>query len=112
LCGFIEKERIKLEQSQNENRMVVSCGELLEISKAQELYNILKQSLESALPIDIDASAVERVDAAVLQLLCAYMRDASACGKDVRWRKPAEAFIASARLLRLDDLLALIPASR
>jgi anti-anti-sigma regulatory factor len=94
-------------QAENNQAAKIPCGELLEISRARELHDILRQSLESSLPIEIDASAVERVDAASLQLFCAFMHAAATYGREVRWLGTSQALADSARLLQLGDLLAL-----
>jgi anti-anti-sigma regulatory factor len=91
------------------NSIVVFCGRLLDISAARELHNSLRQAFESELPIEIDVSVVERIDAAILQLLHAFVRDAILAGKTLIWHQPTKTFIAKARLLQLQDSLALSP---
>jgi anti-anti-sigma regulatory factor len=102
-------EENRLEVLRAENKIVLAGGEFLDISKAQDLHNILKQLLESELPIEIDVSVIERVDAAILQLFCAFVQDASAFKKKICWRQPSKAFIDAIRLLNLQDELALAP---
>jgi ABC-type transporter Mla MlaB component len=85
----------------------ISCGKVLGISTVNELYCSLKQSLESGLVIELDASRVERIDTAALQLLCAFVRDSASSGRRIQWRRPTQALITSAKLLQIQDLLAL-----
>jgi ABC-type transporter Mla MlaB component len=90
-----------------ESRIIISCGEVLDISQVREFHAIAKQSLESNLPIEIDAFAVERADAAALQLAAAFIMAATASGKSICWNHPSESLVSAARLLQLDDLLCL-----
>jgi ABC-type transporter Mla MlaB component len=90
---------------EQDNIFEVPCGEILDISGVRELYDVLKQSIESTLPVEIDASSIERVDAAALQLLCSFVREAKKRGKEVRWIQPSQALTASARLLQLEEIL-------
>lgn len=53
----------------------------------------------------IDASAVERVDTAIIQLLYAFVRDRLNSDREVHWRTPSVAFLEAARLLGVLDLL-------
>jgi len=55
----------------------------------------------------IDATHVERVDTAVLQMLCAFVRDAQASGIVVQWRQSSPALENAARLLNVRACLAL-----
>ena len=102
-----EEEDNPLDEGQSKERSgeVISCGESLGISMLHELQDSMKQALASGLPVEIDASAVERVDAAGLQLLCAFVRDAASSGREIRWSGITGALAASARLLDLHNLL-------
>ena len=86
---------------------VISFGKVLGISTVNELYCSLKQSLESGLTIELDASCVERIDTAALQLLCAFVGDSTSSRRRIQWRCPTQALIASAKLLQINGLLAL-----
>jgi ABC-type transporter Mla MlaB component len=86
---------------------VISCGKVLGISTVNEFYLFLRQAFESELPIKIDASRVEQVDAAALQLLCAFVCDLAASGRKIQWSHPTPILISSAKLLQIHDLLAL-----
>lgn len=71
----------------------------------------LRQSLCAVVDMDeavtLDASSVERVDTAILQLLCAFVRARVASNRSVTWRGDAPALFDSARLLGLQSLLEL-----
>lgn len=83
------------------------CGEIVDISTVRTLHGILREALESGASVEIDASSVERIDAAGMQLLCAFVKDATTYGTRVRWVGPTQAFVDTARLLRVNDQLQL-----
>jgi anti-anti-sigma regulatory factor len=57
-------------------------------------------------PVTIDVHAVERIDTAALQLLCAFVRDRQAAGGQVLWTGCTESFSEAIRLLGLQKALA------
>ncbi len=71
----------------------------------------LKQSLDAFASTEgqiiIDASAVERVDTSIVQLLCAFTRVRLAGDREVLWHAPSAAFLEAARLLGVHELLSL-----
>ena len=71
----------------------------------------LKQSLSAFVdrdePVTLDATGVERVDTAILQLLCAFVRARTASNRSIVWRGEGTVVADSARLLGLHALLAL-----
>lgn len=75
----------------------------------------LKQSLCEALaqdgPVQLDVSAVERVDTATMQLLCAFVRDRAEQQRETRWLGDSSAIREAARLLGITNLLSLPPAA-
>lgn len=85
----------------------ISFEDSMDISNAGDLHNRLRQSLESSRYITIDAGSVERADTAVLQLLCAFFKEAGQRGIEVNWQNPSESLAGSARLLGVHELLRL-----
>jgi ABC-type transporter Mla MlaB component len=61
------------------------------------------------LPHDVmlDASAVERIDTATLQLLAAFVATRAGAGRVVRWRLPSESLVHAADRLGLHTALRL-----
>ncbi|WP_157995109.1 STAS domain-containing protein [Peristeroidobacter soli] len=55
--------------------------------------------------VTLDVSAVERVDTATMQLLCAFVRDRSGRNQSVAWRGESEALQDAVRLLGVGELL-------
>ncbi|KPJ96323.1 MAG: hypothetical protein AMJ53_01005 [Gammaproteobacteria bacterium SG8_11] len=79
----------------------------LDIAGAAQLRERLLQVLTSRQPVVIDATSVERVDTAALQVLTAFFKDAGAQNLDVQWKTPAQSLKTAARLLGLQDSLQL-----
>ena len=86
---------------------LIYCTPELDISGAQDLYQTLQAALRAQCPVILDATRVERIDTAVLQMLCAFVRDAQANGMVVQWRQPSPALQNAARLLNVRACLAL-----
>ena len=86
---------------------LIYCSPECDISGAQNLYDTLQAALGAQCPVVLDATHVERVDTAVLQMLCAFVRDAQASGIVVQWRQPSPALENAARLLNVRTCLAL-----
>lgn len=57
--------------------------------------------------VTLDVSAVERVDTATMQLLCAFVRDRSGRKQSVTWRGESQALQDAVRLLGVGELLGL-----
>jgi ABC-type transporter Mla MlaB component len=55
--------------------------------------------------VTLDVSAVERVDTATMQLLCAFVRDRSGRQQNVNWRGESQALQDAVRLLGVGELL-------
>jgi ABC-type transporter Mla MlaB component len=55
--------------------------------------------------VTLDTSAVERVDTATMQLLCAFVRDRSARNQSVVWRGVSQALNDAVRLLGVAAML-------
>lgn len=55
--------------------------------------------------VTLDVSAVERVDTATMQLLCAFVRDRSGRKQSVTWRGESQALQDAVRLLGIGALL-------
>lgn len=74
----------------------------LGIREAVDLKARLGKLLESGgREVALDASKVEKVDTAIMQLLTAFYRSAKAQGIEVKWKNPSEGMLRSAELLGL-----------
>lgn len=69
------------------------------------LKSALLDLLADRRPVTIDAGAVERIDTAALQVLCAFARDRKAAGGEVVWTGGTDSFCDAIRLLGLRQLI-------
>jgi len=67
----------------------------------QRLYNFAQDTAT----VTIDVAALERIDTATMQLLCAFVRDRAARNQQVAWNGTSEAFVQAVRLLGVSELL-------
>ncbi len=89
------------------DEVVVSCGDILDIAKAEGFHQELKAALGKGGEVVLDAAELERIDAAALQLCTAFFSDASARKVSAKWRSPSDSLIKSAGLLGLSEKLGL-----
>jgi len=78
---------------------------VLDIVGARSLYAQLSEVLRDGGTPVLDASRVERVDAAALQLLAAFCRNARDAGHNPRWHAASPALCEAATLLGLQETL-------
>jgi ABC-type transporter Mla MlaB component len=77
----------------------------LGIEQAGELKEQLSRRLHDAAVVRLDASRVERVHSAALQLLCLFCRERRAAGRHVEFVAPSASLLSAATLLGLSPLL-------
>jgi len=84
----------------------VCLSDSLDIATIEPLLRLLETALaakQSALVLD--AGQVGRVDAAALQLLAVFCREARTQGYSVRWKNPSGALLRAAEWIGLADWL-------
>jgi len=91
-----------------ENKIVLKT--VLAISDAKTLHTELGKKLKAKKGISIDASAVEMVDTAMLQLLSAFIKRSQLDSVVVKWVKPSREFLSRSETLNLTKLLGLSEA--
>lgn len=80
----------------------------LEIADINALYRSLEQALcSTASTLTLNAEGIERIDAASLQLLTIFCREAREQGYAIQWKKPSDVLQRSAQLVGLADRLGL-----
>lgn len=80
---------------------IIECGDAIGISAVGDLQTQILMELSEGYEIQFDVSQIERIDAAALQLIYAYSKEQA-----LEWNnKPSEAFIRSAKLLGLAELI-------
>lgn len=77
-----------------------------DINKAKSLHKQLNQ-INNDSDVNIDASAIEMIDTAVLQLLYAFVIKVRSSNHKVNWIKPSREFIRRANLLGLSQPIGL-----
>jgi ABC-type transporter Mla MlaB component len=79
------------------------------VKDAASLKNSLSAVANESGTVTVDASAVERVDTATMQLLCAFTRDRNARNQSVAWRGQSQALNEAVRLLGVSALIGFDP---
>jgi ABC-type transporter Mla MlaB component len=86
---------------------VVSLFSNSTVKDAAALKDTLLQVLEAPGSVAIDAKSVERIDTAIIQVLCAFVRDRAARNLAVTWHGAPQPLLDAVRLLGVGALLAL-----
>lgn len=81
------------------------------IKEVAALRGRLGDLIQESAPVTIDASAVERIDTATLQLLFAFVRDRLNADREIVWTGVTASLDDAARLLGMRDLLCLPAAA-
>lgn len=83
----------------------IRCGTVFDISLAGQKYAELAEVLKEPGAVQLSARELQKIDAAGLQLLVAFFREAEKLQKDVSWLDTSEVLVDAARLLGLDTQL-------
>lgn len=86
---------------------VVTLESNCTVKDAAALKQSLCAVLHSEAAVIIDVGAVDRIDTAAIQLLCAFVRQRAAAAHDVVWRGTPAALREAAGLLGVSELLKL-----
>lgn len=86
---------------------VVTLGSNCTVKDAAALKQSLCAVLNSEAAVIIDVGAVDRIDTAAIQLLCAFVRQRAADAHSVMWRGTPAALREAAGLLGVSELLGL-----
>ncbi len=85
--------------------ILVECNDVLDVSVVSDFKSLLQQASGQNSPIVLDASQLERVDGAALQLMTAFFLEAQESGLNVAWRSPSKALQWAAELTGLKQIL-------
>lgn len=77
----------------------------LDVAHTRSLYRELDNALVARQPVSLDASKVQRVDAATLQLLAAFCCAARDAGMQLRWNGASAVLRNAVTLLDLNEIL-------
>lgn len=75
------------------------------IRDARRLHECLNHALASSTDVVLDASRIERVDTAVLQVLVGFARALRERGCRLAWHSPSPELLQAARVLGLEQQL-------
>jgi ABC-type transporter Mla MlaB component len=77
------------------------------VKDAADLKDALLKVLDEPASVTIDTRSVERIDTAIMQLLCAFVRDRAERNLAVTWSATPQPFVDAVRLLGVGSMLAL-----
>ena len=77
------------------------------LRETAELKSALLQWLDSTDSVQLDVSALQRIDTAAMQVLCAFVRDRQARNLPFTWEGSSAALTDATRLLGVAGLLGL-----
>lgn len=77
------------------------------VKDATGLKDALLRLLDEPASVTIDVGSVERIDTAIMQLLCVFVRDRAERNLAVTWSATPQPLLDAARLLGVGSMLAL-----
>lgn len=98
-------DETKADKKEKINRLELESS--LVINKASEVYALLEKLSVNGGAVEIDASKVEVIDSAILQLLLAFVLSLKEKGISLSWHKPSEGMLSKASILGLTEQLGL-----
>jgi ABC-type transporter Mla MlaB component len=100
-AAVVASEPVAIEASEPVIVLAANCS----VKDASSLKSSLCAVVNESAPVTLDTSAVERVDTATMQLLCAFVRDRIARNQSIVWRGQSQALHDAVRLLGVGMLL-------
>jgi len=94
----------------NKSGQLLKLDSVLVINDAREIYAKLDTLIQSNQNILIDASSVEVIDTAVLQLLVAFIKKTRLQNTETNWENPSDEFVSRAEKLGLVESLGIAEA--
>lgn len=87
--------------------MDIDCGGVLDISMVAQWWQQAQSALETSGPITLKANELQRVDAAGVQAILAFLLAAQKRDIPVQWDNPSPALYQAATLTGLNEQLRL-----
>ena len=84
---------------QSSTQHTVTLDSVVVINNARSLYEEFAKAIYT--DVNIDASAVEMIDTAILQLLYAFVIKVTSTNHKINWINPSDEFISRTKLLGL-----------
>lgn len=91
--------------SAGDNDEAIVLDSVMGIAELAQWHERLRSALAQPQAIVLDASGVDAVDTAAIQLLLAFVHEAQAKGAALTWRSPSDALCETAELLGVADHL-------
>lgn len=79
----------------------------LGVEQADSLRGILMERIDDESAVQLNASEIQRIHTAALQLFCMFCRDRRSAGRDTVWHEPSPVLRSAAALLGATTLLSL-----
>ena len=98
-------EKIPDPKSENNRGEQIILDPVLVIDNVKKLYEQFNSVIQKNRKVVVNASAVEMIDTAVLQLLIAFILKLQNQGIKISWIKPSKELISRAELLALKEYL-------
>lgn len=95
------RARNRATRNTREHSHVVELEAALRIGSVAALYAQLRDAIEGAEQVTLDAAKVQSTDTASLQLLFAFVREGRERGVEVHWHAPAKQLCRDAQMLGL-----------
>ncbi|AWB66696.1 hypothetical protein C2869_09750 [Saccharobesus litoralis] len=89
------------------DEVIIELGATATIAQAEALLQEFNEIYILGRCITVDASKVEKVDSAVLQLLVSLKKSLAVDDNRIIWREPSQVFVSSATAVGLDEYLEL-----
>ena len=96
-------EPVQIVQQDGEIHLLFNT--ILNVSQARALHDLLDQTLTQPMPMVLDASQIEQVDTAAMQVLASFCRQLRTQGATIRWAAVSLPLRQAGQLLGLGSLL-------
>ncbi len=91
-------------QAQDSNQQSIELMSVLTIRESEELMSLLKNTSQAS-HVVIDASQVEKLDAAAVQIIASYYKTASQEGATIQWKEPSSVLLDAFQILGLSEAI-------
>ncbi len=94
-----KKARVQPDDDNSSSVHTLKLDSVIVINNAKALYEEFAKAINT--DVNIDASAVEMIDTAILQLLYAFVIKVTSTNHKINWINPSDEFISRTNLLGL-----------
>lgn len=98
---MIKSDLINLDTDSDDNKILISCIDSIDISFARELKDTLMNALDSGYGIIIDLTEATRIDTACFQIFLAFIKYCKSSNIDFRWKQKPEILLNTAMVFGL-----------